>query len=619
MSLGSVIAILAVAFTLLVPVPGRASTTVPTVAGGLNGWVEYGSNGATISGTVDQAAGTGDFSVSSPPCPTGATCGSVYPTVRCTDALGLTDSGTVVPYTLGAGGGAFTGKCNPGDTVSGGASGYAVFDSPAGSTALGVPLPAPYEYSGHWTVNTGGDVARTGQLSVAVGDNGVFHAVYTATGAACVDAACYLEAESDWSFPANVTLTRIGPLSGTDISVNFDVPAGTIGELRVGLIVPSTWASFTSLSAPVFLSTEAATVPVDPVPPPPNGDIITPHGYDLTQIAQSMGAPAAACLTLNTIPQPPSESSIKPLTQSCLQAELRNLTTLQILGVLVGIFGEGFLLYLEYVVVTPGDNHPAQTQPNPGQAPKPVQQPGTQGQGGAGGPAKASGPDDATVNEIVRAWRLRIYDGDLGNNSVATDTSPYTDSMLTKAARTCLILAATAATAGTVFDAVNPCRTMRVLFPAGASDGSGLYNAFAAAQHDYDAITTINSRWVQLNYMSGGNKQGQVDREWYNRAPYSAAGKCKDRPAGVPCDEYPLYATTQGGPAKDNGLETASLRPIDAGQNRVEGSLYSAMVSTNRCAMQSAAPVQAGQVATGGTPFLVVPLPDIAVPSFFLC
>jgi hypothetical protein len=389
-------------------------------------------------------------------------------------------------------------------------------------------------------------------------------------------------------------------------------------------LVPAAGGSFSSQSAPVFLDTEVATVPTDPVPPPPPGDIITPDGYDLTQIAQQFvlaGGTSVLCEAMAEEQLPnTTDTSVNDPATACLGAEREGASVLRILVLVVGAFGTAVLTGLEAYREFGGSGHPAQTQPNPGQAPQPPQQPGTPGQGIAGGPQTVvTTPDDATVNELVRAWRQRITTGGLGTTSSAADTSPYTVEALRTAARECLTLTATAANAGTQFSATNPCRTMQILFPAGAADGSGPLNAYAAAKHDLDAITTTNPAWVQLNYMSQANKEGQVQQRWYDRVQYSAPSGCKGRPPGVACDEYPLYASTQGGPAKDNGLLTASLRPIDTLQNTAEGTVYAAMVNTGRCAMQSAPPAASGQVATGGTPFLVVPLPDLAVPSFFLC
>jgi hypothetical protein len=218
--LGSVVAILAVAVTLLAPITAHASTLVTTVVGGLNGWVQDGSNGASITGSVSAAPDTptvGRFSVAAPSCPSGATCGNVYPSGGCTSPLGLHSGGLVVPGLLSPGGGGFTVTCGIGDTVDAGAFGAADFNYSAGSTALGTRLGAPFEYNGQWAVTSGGQAPSTGQLTVTVGDDGVAHAVYVATGSACVATPCYLQAEPDWTFPSNLTFPRIGPLSGTDI------------------------------------------------------------------------------------------------------------------------------------------------------------------------------------------------------------------------------------------------------------------------------------------------------------------------------------------------------------------------------------------------------------------
>lgn len=266
------------------------------------------------------------------------------------------------------------------------------------------------------------------------------------------------------------------------------------------------------------------------------------------------------------------------------------------------------------------DDLPAGPAPDNGKAPNGQPGAGTSGNGNPGGPSVVTlEPDSVTVDEVVRAWYRRIADGRLGTSTVAADPELVTIDQLRQVARQCLVEASDAVWAGASLDDANPCRDMRIFVPAGTGDGkvNKLLDAHEAAKHDFDAIAS-NPQWFQLNYMSSAAKEAQMSRQWYTREPYYSASGCKARQGVAQCDEYPLYATTQGGPMERGG-SGASLRPVNGDQNEAEGRVYGAMVTTSVCEMVSAPPVPKGTPATGGTSFLVVPMPDLAIPSFFLC
>ncbi len=106
-----------------------------------------------------------------------------------------------------------------------------------------------------------------------------------------------------------------------------------------------------------------------------------------------------------------------------------------------------------------------------------------------------------------------------------------------------------------------------------------------AAEHDAEAIER-RADWVMLNYVSAAERHNAgVPRGWYGGDPRCA----KDESDPRACDEYPYYASAQGGPG-------ASLKLIDAEHNAQEGRLYEGFLSS--C------------MVTSGDPFLVLPMPS---------
>jgi hypothetical protein len=159
--------------------------------------------------------------------------------------------------------------------------------------------------------------------------------------------------------------------------------------------------------------------------------------------------------------------------------------------------------------------------------------------------------------------------------------------------------------------AAGQCQTSAVLVPGGKANFGK-----EAAAHDAAVIAT-HPTWVKLTYMSGGQKLASgVTTGWYNNAPYKTG--CANKKSTQQCDEYPLYATSEGGPNAWNLAGSDVLRPVLTADNRTEGLAYSAMITTTACNMESATANGSGG-GTGGTSFLVVPVPTLAVPSFFIC
>jgi hypothetical protein len=116
-----------------------------------------------------------------------------------------------------------------------------------------------------------------------------------------------------------------------------------------------------------------------------------------------------------------------------------------------------------------------------------------------------------------------------------------------------------------------------------------------ATLHDLKALAS-HPQWVRLNYESGAGKEERgISREWYK----GLGGCAGAAPEGNSCDEYPFYASQQGGPG-------ASLEWIVASDNTGQGAKYAGFLSA--CKLSEDAP------------FLAVPIPPSAgIPTTRLC
>jgi hypothetical protein len=114
----------------------------------------------------------------------------------------------------------------------------------------------------------------------------------------------------------------------------------------------------------------------------------------------------------------------------------------------------------------------------------------------------------------------------------------------------------------------------------------------AATDHDIEALAYWPP-WVALNYRHSSETPG--DREWAN-----AEDECQDRVPGVTsCDEYPFWATMQGGPF---AVKQPHLELIPFVDNRDQGLRYGNFVQN--CHMNT------------GDPFLGIPLaPELGIPT----
>jgi len=152
--------------------------------------------------------------------------------------------------------------------------------------------------------------------------------------------------------------------------------------------------------------------------------------------------------------------------------------------------------------------------------------------------------------------------------------------------------------ASRITDGLEACRSLPI-FITGA-------DVAEATEHDIEAIVG-NPQWVKLNYEYGRGKEAYQNRNWY-----IGQGACRADPdEGQQCDEYPFWASEQGGPA---AFPTPSLRYIDARDNGLQGLRYGSFVTS--CRLVSGDPPVSGN-ARGGSTFLVIPVP--VVPTDWLC
>jgi len=130
----------------------------------------------------------------------------------------------------------------------------------------------------------------------------------------------------------------------------------------------------------------------------------------------------------------------------------------------------------------------------------------------------------------------------------------------------------------------NDCRTLPIF-----ASGNDVPEATI---HDLEALAS-SPFWVSLNYRHRSETPG--DREWMN-----SEAECLDRVPGVTsCDEYPFWATMQGGPF---AVKRPHLKLISSADNRDQGLRYGNFVQS--CHMNT------------GDAFLGIPLaPQLGVPT----
>lgn len=116
----------------------------------------------------------------------------------------------------------------------------------------------------------------------------------------------------------------------------------------------------------------------------------------------------------------------------------------------------------------------------------------------------------------------------------------------------------------------------------------------------------FNPGWVAQSW-EGGETTGKPNKEWYANHP-----DCVGRSIEINCDEFPMFATEQGGkPAQP----TPHLRLVPATPNQRQGGF----LGSNRCGLERGQlpPDRTVANATGGGDFLFVPIPETDAPVNF--
>jgi hypothetical protein len=149
------------------------------------------------------------------------------------------------------------------------------------------------------------------------------------------------------------------------------------------------------------------------------------------------------------------------------------------------------------------------------------------------------------------------------------------------------------ASTGLYGDPYDECKE-RPIFASGRSDTP------EATDHDLEGLIQ-NPSWIQLDYRPAA--ENPSPRNWYAGSP-----ECADPAAGTSCDEYPFFATEQGG---SFATPLPSLKLIDGAQNQAQGVNYNSFLAG--CHLY-------GKPA-GERAFLAVPLPEtsVGVPTLALC
>ena len=194
--------------------------------------------------------------------------------------------------------------------------------------------------------------------------------------------------------------------------------------------------------------------------------------------------------------------------------------------------------------------------------------------GGPVTPPPPPAPAPVTYRDLVFQRMLQVLPEPEANN--ATDTCIDEEQKLVRV--------------GKLNAGANACQTMPIFLPG--KDAGG------AAEHDRKAIFK-NPTWAALTYMSESDKVtvDRVARGWYNAPRFRHLCRPERKPRGVQCDEYPLYASKESGPADPPTRPIdASLEEVPAAQNTAEGTAYSSMVRDPDC-----------QMVSQQTLFLVVP------------
>jgi len=204
-------------------------------------------------------------------------------------------------------------------------------------------------------------------------------------------------------------------------------------------------------------------------------------------------------------------------------------------------------------------------------------------EGGAEGVAEVPLPGAEEITELAEALQA------------ANPTTTLTTEQLETIAGRCLGMTTEAGN----YDGEMECKTLPIFL-----SGSDVAEA---TEHDLKALSPITGHpeWVQLNYESAEAKEAiEPNRTWYNA--FSPCSEEYDTEVDS-CDEYPFYASRQGG---GKGVPPASLEVIDREDNAEQGRKYGNFVTS--CAMATRSSTDYA--------FLAIPLdPSFGIPTTRLC
>lgn len=286
----------------------------------------------------------------------------------------------------------------------------------------------------------------------------------------------------------------------------------------------------------------------------------TEDGLDLVRIGLMYGSTTEVCDELLSYPGTHNESSsATDQWLACDAAVTERMTMSEVLRA-VSVSGTGVLMWLMY-------EHLAPTLDPPFEAPY-FEVPTTM-------------PQAWPVDDLANRYMLQTRGNDISQDDAAV------------AGQVCLWYAARASLSKSA------CDRMPIFF-TGADVNK-------ATTHDAQQIF-LHPEWIKLNYEATGTK---ANRSWYE-----TQSPCVDGPpeSGEQCDEFPFFASEQGGPL---ATPLPHLQWIDGIDNRRQGGYYGNFIQS--CGLRTGTP-QTGANATGGTAFLVIPLmPALHIPTFYLC
>ena len=287
------------------------------------------------------------------------------------------------------------------------------------------------------------------------------------------------------------------------------------------------------------------------------------------------------CIELFPVAPPSQRTSLNQAQEACEAARAAGTPWLDVMTRMLQTYGRGLVIAGRVAAQDGGIAVGAPPRPSPPQPDAPPR----------GAPSPMPPPVDQS---ILDAGATNLSNRKLVTGYEFAD-DPQPDATARQVYAQCLRLAAYARSGITVGD----CSTKAILVPGSDTP--------QAARHDFDVIVGSPDTF-QLTYATQKEKSDSgLASGWYNNAPYRDVCGTGLRPIGsdgkaMECDEYPFYATLEGGPLPGQQLRPNQLRLLDSTDNGKAGRLYGGFAAV--CGLVAAAPESTERK------FLVVPLPD---------